>query len=84
MLKFILWYYYVFVLVCTWQNQEACLSLHYDGGFTLLNANKDKPQVIWSFPFEKLRISGDDGNRLMWLDFGTDGEHVRSFVEKKE
>ena len=63
-------------LACTWQNQEARLNLHYDTGFTLLSANTDKPQMIWSYPYEKLRMSGDDGNRLLWLDFGTDGEHV--------
>ncbi|CAC5357468.1 Alpha-1-syntrophin,Beta-1-syntrophin,Beta-2-syntrophin [Mytilus coruscus] len=59
--------------VCTWQNQEARLNLHYESGFTLYHANDDK--IFWSFPYEKLRMSGDDGNRLMWLDFGTDGEH---------
>ncbi|XP_076109895.1 beta-1-syntrophin-like [Mytilus galloprovincialis] len=59
--------------VCTWQNQEARLNLHYENGFTLYHANDDK--MFWSFPYEKLRMSGDDGNRLMWLDFGTDGEH---------
>jgi hypothetical protein len=57
------------------------LTLHFESGITL-TAGKyaeegDKaPQVIWFYPYERLRMSADDGHRLLWLDFGEDGEHV--------
>lgn len=36
-----------------------------------------KPQVFWYFPFERLKMSADDGQHLLWLDFGgDDGEQV--------
>ena len=67
------------VLGCVWQGQSAQLVLHFEDGFSLLEApmpNRE-PKVLWSFPFERLRTSADDGARLLWLDFGTeDGEIV--------
>lgn len=34
-------------------------------------------KVIWSYQFEKLKSSADDGNRMLYLDFvGADGEIV--------
>ena len=57
------------------------MTLHYDNGFTLTSATMDdnskKAPVLWHFPYEKLRMSADDGMRLLWLDFGEDGEQVR-------
>ena len=36
-----------------------------------------KSQILWSFPFDRLKVSADDGQRLLWLDFGGDeGEQV--------
>jgi len=32
--------------------------------------------ILWHYPFEKLHMSWDDGNRVLWLDFGEDGEQV--------
>ncbi|XP_064599104.1 beta-1-syntrophin-like [Liolophura sinensis] len=63
----------------TWQGQEARLVLHYDTGFTLTisdkkSEDKRKAPILWHFPYEKLRMSADDGHRLLWLDFGEDGE----------
>lgn len=62
---------------CIWQGQPAQLVLHFEDGFSLLEApvpNREA-NVLWSFPFERLRTSADDGARLLWLDFGTeDGE----------
>uniref|UniRef100_X1ZEJ4 PDZ domain-containing protein n=1 Tax=Capitella teleta TaxID=283909 RepID=X1ZEJ4_CAPTE len=64
----------------TWQNQECRLTLHFDSGFTLTEnprseeINHRKSQIMWHYPFEKLRMSADDGARLLWLDFGDDGE----------
>src|SRR6218665_1295949 len=64
-----------------WQNQKCRLTLHYENGFTLTNNqptdDANKLQIYWHYPYEKLRSSGDDGNRILWLDFGDDGEHVR-------
>ena len=63
----------------TWQGQEARLTLHYDNGFTLSDARPEdgrKSQIFWHFPYEKLRMSADDGMRLLWLDFGEEGEQV--------
>ncbi|KAK3085323.1 hypothetical protein FSP39_001461 [Pinctada imbricata] len=62
----------------TWKNQEAKLTLHYENGFILRstqsNEPQEKPQILWSYPFEKLRMSSDDGHRLLWLEFAGDGE----------
>ena len=68
-----------FILDVTWQGQEGRLTLHYDNGFTLSDARPEdgrKSQIFWHFPFEKLRMSADDGIRLLWLDFGEEGEQV--------
>lgn len=36
-----------------------------------------KPQVLLSYPFEKLKMSSDDGVRMLFLDFGgKEGEIV--------
>lgn len=66
-----------------WQGQKCRLTLHYESGFTLTDGqqqqtadSKEKPRVIWSYPYEKLRMSADDGSRLIWLDFGDCGEQV--------
>ena len=64
----------------TWQGQECRFTLHYDNGFTLTDSrgtqDTRKPKIMWHFPYEKLRMSADDSNRLLWLDFGEDGEQV--------
>jgi hypothetical protein len=63
-----------------WQNQKCCLVMHYENGFTLIDTVKPggdsaaKPNILWNYPFEKLRMSADDGSRLLWLDFGENGE----------
>ncbi|XP_077982184.1 beta-1-syntrophin-like [Glandiceps talaboti] len=59
----------------TFQGKESRLTLHYDTGFTLTDARPEAQEggrtaIMWSFPFEKLRFSSDDGNRMLWLDFG--------------
>lgn len=38
------------------------------------------PTPLWRRSFDKLRMSADDGARLLWLDFGgEDGEIVSDF-----
>ncbi|XP_032238788.1 beta-1-syntrophin [Nematostella vectensis] len=59
----------------TWQGQEARLTIHFENGFSLTDARSgsdtiSKSQVLWYFPFERLKMSADDGQRLLWLDFG--------------
>jgi hypothetical protein len=66
----------------TWHSQETRLTIHYENGFTLTDArsgidSSGKSQILWSFPFDRLKMSADDGQRLLWLDFGGDeGEQV--------
>ena len=60
------------------------MTVHYDNGFTLTDAqsgnDNERTQILWSFTFERLKMSADDGQRLLWLDFGgEEGEQV-SFV----
>ena len=74
------------VPAATWQGQKGKLTLHYENGF-VLNTPKtipdgEKPRLLWHFPYEKLRMSADDGHRLLWLDFGEDGEQVSRDVLK--
>jgi len=52
----------------TWNTQECCLTLHWENGFVLTQANDNS--IIWTYPFEKLKSSSDDAKRLLWLDFG--------------
>jgi len=76
----------------TWHGRRNCrLTLHYENGFTLTadtdgiveNGGGDTLRgvavaqtILWHYPFEKLQMSSDDGRRLLWLDFGDDGEQV--------
>lgn len=36
------------------------------------------PAPLWQRPFDKLRMSADDGTRLLWLDFGDDDTEIVS------
>lgn len=37
-------------------------------------------KALWSFAFDKLKGSADDGHRLLYLDFGSEeGEIVSTF-----
>lgn len=55
-------------------NGEACrLILHWEDGFLLTKDSKDSDndnEVIWRYPYERLRCSSDDAKCLLWLDFG--------------
>uniref|UniRef100_T1J2B7 PH domain-containing protein n=1 Tax=Strigamia maritima TaxID=126957 RepID=T1J2B7_STRMM len=61
---------------CTWSGQETELMIHYDNGFTLRDVVRledgHRTRIIWHYPFESLRMSADDGHRILWLDFGGD------------
>ena len=81
-LKFSTLYFILCVVAVTWQSKDCRFTLHYDNGFTLIDMNPEtnhsnpKAAVLWNYPYEKLRMSADDGNKLLWLDFGEDGEQV--------
>ncbi|XP_069549305.1 beta-1-syntrophin [Brachyistius frenatus] len=70
---------------CLYRSKECRLVIHYEQGFSVLadpkvEAREDgeegvvltpsKPQVLLSYPFEKLKMSSDDGVRMLLLDFG--------------
>jgi hypothetical protein len=68
---------------CLWQGQPAQLILHYENGFMLMEVlntlTRREPRTLWKFPFERLRMSADDGTRLLWLDFGGEEGEMVSF-----
>jgi len=74
----------LYVAVVQWQGQKCNLVIHYENGFTLLdvsdNSDLSKPNIHWNYSFEKLRMSADDGSRLVWLDFGEDGEQASEIL----
>lgn len=75
-------------LACIWQGRDCKLLLHYEDGLTLLsNSPSDNVKlngptmgmghVYWHYPYENIRATGDDGNRIFWVDVGGDvGEQV--------
>ena len=86
-----------FILICnnnlflstavTWRDQDARLTVHFENGFTLTDARGNegngRAQVLWYFPFEKLKRSADDGQRRLWLEFGADESDQVSSVWKQ-
>ncbi|XP_039709636.1 beta-1-syntrophin [Pteropus medius] len=62
---------------CTYKNQECRLAIHYDNGFSITTEPQDGAfaKTIIQAPYEKLKMSSDDGIRMLYLDFGgKDGE----------
>ncbi|KAJ8369631.1 hypothetical protein SKAU_G00096590 [Synaphobranchus kaupii] len=56
---------------CRWNGKECILGVHIDDGFTLFTEDAgSRRSVLLRQPFEKLRMSSDDGVRMMYLDFG--------------
>jgi len=71
---------------CLYQGRQCQLVVHINRGFFLYDcggfasstptaavANKTQ---LWQFAFDKLKGSADDGARMLYLDFGDDGEIV--------
>lgn len=59
--------------------QEVNLTVHYENGFTLSREEACSTHTLFLYPFEKLRVSADDGIRNLYLDFGgPEGELVRT------
>ncbi|XP_055856326.1 beta-1-syntrophin [Episyrphus balteatus] len=63
---------------CLYQGRQSQLIVHLNRGFSLHECGMNSPATtksqMWQFPFDKLKGSADDGNRLLYLDFGDDGE----------
>nr|XP_046254773.1 beta-1-syntrophin [Scatophagus argus] len=71
---------------CLYRGQECRLVIHYEHGFSVLadptplgdrNNGEERraqtptqPQVLLSYPYEQLKMSSDDGVRMLFLDFG--------------
>ncbi|XP_056404196.1 alpha-1-syntrophin isoform X2 [Hyla sarda] len=56
---------------CTWGGKECALSIHIDQGFTLFTEEPGLNKVVHLHkPFDRLRMSSDDGTRMLYLDFG--------------
>lgn len=63
---------------CTLGGQEVKLCIHYEGGFTVCR-EEGGGSVLFRYPYEKLKMSADDGIRTLYLDFGgPEGELVRT------
>lgn len=64
---------------CMLNRQDVRLTLHYEKGFTVTREPVDPAggAVLYRYPFEKLKMSADDGIRNLYLDFGgPEGEMV--------
>lgn len=71
---------------CTYKNQECRLAIHYDNGFSITTEPQDGAfaKTIIQAPYEKLKMSSDDGIRMLYLDFGgKDGEIVSALFFRK-
>eukprot|EP00794_Sanderia_malayensis_P018995 gene18995-20906_t len=60
----------------TVDGNDSRLTLHWENGFTLTNTQsgyeEGNSSMLWHYPYERLRMSSDDGKRILWLDFGED------------
>lgn len=62
--------------------QEVRLTIHYENGFTISRENGGPSSILYRYPFERLKMSADDGIRNLYLDFGgPEGELVREFLK---
>ncbi|XP_072540894.1 alpha-1-syntrophin [Salminus brasiliensis] len=56
---------------CSWNGQQCMLSVHIDNGFSLFTEEAGvRRHILLQQPFERLRMSSDDGVRMIFLDFG--------------
>lgn len=70
-----------FLFRCQYQGRPCQLIVHLNRGFSLMESGYNAPaKTLWSFPFDKLKGSADDGSRMLYLDFGDDGEFVSIFL----
>ncbi|KAF7208138.1 transcript variant X2, partial [Nothobranchius furzeri] len=56
---------------CSWNGKDCTLGVHINDGFTLFTEEMGvRKNILLQQPFERLRMSSDDGVRMMFLDFG--------------
>ncbi|XP_025029258.1 beta-2-syntrophin isoform X2 [Python bivittatus] len=55
---------------CVWNSQDVRLAIHYENGFTVSREEAGSTSILVRYPFEKLKMSADDGVRNLYLDFG--------------
>jgi hypothetical protein len=51
-----------------WQEQECELVIQLDKGIGL--HSRASGELLWQYPFEAIRSTGDDTQRYLWIDFG--------------
>ncbi|KAM4614121.1 beta-2-syntrophin [Discoglossus pictus] len=54
---------------CSLRGEAVSLAIHYDTGLTVCKGGPAGP-ALHKYPYEKLRMSADDGIRTLYLDFG--------------
>ncbi|XP_030375378.1 beta-1-syntrophin [Scaptodrosophila lebanonensis] len=69
---------------CLYQGRQCQLVVHINRGFFLYDCGSFSTSTptaavasktqLWQFAFDKLKGSADDGSRMLYLDFGDDGE----------
>ncbi|XP_056293637.1 alpha-1-syntrophin [Pseudoliparis swirei] len=63
---------------CSWNGKECTLGVHIDEGFTLFTEEMGvRKSILLQQPFERLRMSSDDGVRMIFLDFGGPGAEIQ-------
>lgn len=66
---------------CSWNGKECTLGVHIDDGFTLFTEEMGvRKRILLQHPFEHLKMSSDDGVRMMFLDFGGPEAEIVSFT----
>nr|AAC59637.1 syntrophin [Tetronarce californica]prf//2208451A syntrophin [Torpedo sp.] len=60
------------ITACTWNGLECKVGVHLEKGFTIYQDSPDggRTHTLLSQPFERLRMSSDDGVKVLFLDFG--------------
>uniref|UniRef100_A0A1I8BRX7 PDZ domain-containing protein n=1 Tax=Meloidogyne hapla TaxID=6305 RepID=A0A1I8BRX7_MELHA len=58
---------------CIWQERRCELTIHLERGLSLNDSAGG--QLHWEYPFEAIRVTGDDGRQFLWIEFiGEGGE----------
>ncbi|KAF7639776.1 hypothetical protein Mgra_00000697 [Meloidogyne graminicola] len=58
---------------CIWQERRCELNINLERGISLNDTICG--QLHWEYPFEAIRVTGDDGHQFLWIEFiGEGGE----------
>lgn len=70
-----------FVFFFIFKGRPCQLIVHLDRGFSLLEGGLGpSAKAVWTFSFDKLKGSADDGNRVLFLDFGIEEGDIVSII----